>query len=127
MAAENKGMSQKISTISVTALLWLGSLALGVFIIFGSLPVLAEEFIGMLPVWGLIDSRVMLDGLYRGSRWVIFVGGSLALMAAFIMGEYHLKHAGKPKSRRLFKWTYGIEIALILFGLFFRLLMISIY
>ena len=68
MITENNDISKKILQTGATLLLWLGSCILGIYAIISLL-----EFFGalvlMLPVWGLTDSSVNMNGMLRVSKW----------------------------------------------------------
>ncbi|MGE5223375.1 MAG: hypothetical protein ACM3PY_13130 [Omnitrophica WOR_2 bacterium] len=45
---------------------------------------------------------------------LIFIFGFLYLLMIIFTGEYHVKYVGAKKSWRLFAWTYGIQVFIVL-------------
>ena len=56
------------------------------------------------------------DSYWTGAalgNWVVFLMAVLWIVVAVGFGEYHYRHAGQPRSWRLFSWTIGIELFIL--------------
>lgn len=95
--------------VAVAFVLWLLSLVLGLYAIYS----LQETVITLYAQSGGREQSIA--GLLR---WVALAVGSILWLGIMLAGgEYHLKHPGEPKSWKIFAWTFGIEIAIIVIGL----------
>lgn len=107
---------RKILTGSLTLLLWLATVALGVYEI-------ATVREALLTLYGWIVTMGDPGPTHlRGSYWsAVLFGQVITIVFAMLMvgvviggGEYHAKYAGESRSWRLFAWTLGVQL-LILF------------
>lgn len=115
----------RATQLTLTVLLWLGTIVLGAVSLISFMSSV-DQFILQWPAWGWTDSSVQVRGAIRLSHWIILAIGGIGWIAVTIGGgEYHLRKTKDPngwaKSWRLFKWTYGIEFALLLPALFWAI------
>jgi hypothetical protein len=101
--------SRRWITVAIVFLLWMLSLVLGLYAIYS----LQETVITLYAMSGGRDQSVA--GLLR---WVSVGFGAILWIGIMIAGgEYHMKNAGARKSWKIFAWTFGIEVIIILVGL----------
>ncbi|NLG96535.1 MAG: hypothetical protein GX491_04160 [Chloroflexi bacterium] len=110
MASEEAGKAVSVSTYVITTLLWLVSLGLSVaatYYIY-ALSILVYSILGGSQFFaGILVGQV--SALVSGMIWV-------ALM--IVTGEYYLKHIGEKKIWKIAATVIGIQLIIILVGLF---------
>ena len=101
----------KIGLPVLTGLLWLLTFVLGLQLITSIGYLLSLLFVmagGSIKVAAVIN-------------WPLTCVLAIGLLAFTIFtGEYHRKRVGKPESWRLFAWSIGIEVLILLLHYFFR-------
>ncbi len=103
-----------IQNVVITSVLYLTTIVLGV-LTFIALPDVSRLIVslaaGLDPEVGITQTR----GLVSTARNISALLGGIALLAIFFGGmEFHFRNKGTRKSYRVFAWTIGIEIAIIL-------------
>jgi len=101
--------ARRWTTVAIVFVLWMLSLVLGLYALY----LLQETVITLYALSGGREQGVA--GLLRWAA--LAVGGILWIGIMLAGGEFHMKNAGAPKSWKIFAWTFGIEIAIIVFGL----------
>ncbi len=88
---------------AVTLILWLASIAL-----------LIADIYFVRELFFAIYARFSTDAAVALLWGNIIVIVAAVLVVGFIIasGEYHRKHHGKPRSWRLFAWTFGVGLAI---------------
>ena len=118
MESSNDQISQAKKTVmwTLTAVLWLATVGLGV-LAFMALQQGLQVRTGLLLIQNSDMGLTARGGIWRVLRYVALVIGGMVWLAMVIGGmEYHFKHIGQRRSFRVFAWTIGIEIALIVVG-----------
>ena len=80
-------------------------------------------------LWEIVIVRGMLLRLYayfggeywpavNMGNWIVFILGATWLVLVVGGGEYHYRRVGQRGSWRLFGWTIGVEIAILVLALF---------
>ncbi len=92
----------------VTLLLWLASIAL-----------LIADIYFVRELFFVIYARLSTDAAVAllWGNIIVVVAAILAVGFIIASGEYHRKHHGKPRSWRLFAWTFGVGLAIPLLAL----------
>ena len=120
LASHQMPRHRKILRLGLTAILWIATVALGFLAIVALVRgidalVLVYIFQNMQnqemgPMTASFMSRLtnFLTMICAGVLWIGVV--------VFFGMSYHFKRAGQRNSYRVFAWTIGIEIALILIG-----------
>ncbi len=87
----------------VTLLLWLASIAL-----------LIADIYFVRELFFVIYARFSTDAAVAllWGNIIVVVAAILAVGFIIASGEYHRKHHGKPRSWRLFAWTFGVGLAI---------------
>ncbi|MBZ0298917.1 MAG: hypothetical protein K8J31_04205 [Anaerolineae bacterium] len=108
--------TKKLALGAVTLVLWLATVALGflAFVAFQDILTTGVAFlIARQPDIGVVAAR----GWITTARNVSTILGGLGWLAIMVGGmEYHFRHVGQRGSWRMFAWTLGIELALIVGG-----------
>lgn len=100
---------RQTTLVAIVFVLWILSLVLGLYAIYS----LQETVITLYAMSGGREQSIA--GLLR---WIALAVSAVLWIGIMLAGgEYHMKHAGAPKSWKIFAWTFGIEIAVILIGL----------
>lgn len=88
---------------AVTLILWLASIAL-----------LIADIYFVRELFFAIYARFSTDAAVALLWGNIIVIVAAVLVVGFIIasGEYHRKHHGRPRSWRLFAWTFGVGLAI---------------
>ena len=101
--------TRRWTTLVVVFVLWMLSLVLGLYAIYS----LQETVVTLYALSGGREQSIA--GLLR---WAALAVSALLWIGIMLAGgEFHMKHAGEPKSWKIFAWTFGVEIAVIVFGL----------
>lgn len=87
----------------VTLVLWLASIAL----LIADIYFLRELFFAIYARFSTDAAVALLWG-----NIIVMVAAVVAVGFIIASGEYHRKHHGKPRSWRLFAWTFGIGLAI---------------
>ncbi|HLV37037.1 MAG TPA: hypothetical protein VKY59_18070 [Spirillospora sp.] len=111
--------SKKIMLWVLTAGLWVATLVMG-FLAFVAIQDIATTGVGFLlsriEDMGLVERR----GWVTTTRNVSTILAGLAWLTVAVGGmEYHFRHMGQRRSYRLFAWTLGIEMALLIINVLF--------
>jgi hypothetical protein len=102
----------------LTALLWLATAGLGMLafvalqdlaILAGALVIAQSGDVGTVEARGWITTVRNVTVMLSGLIWLAVVVGGM---------EYHFRRIGQRRSYQIFAWTLGIELALILAGVF---------
>jgi hypothetical protein len=80
----------------------------------GEHPLLIADTYFLRELFFAIYARVANDAAVALFWGNIIVMAAAVVAVGFIIGsgEYHRKHHGKPRSWRLFAWTFGIGLAI---------------
>ncbi len=116
---EEISQSKKITYWLLTIVLWLATVALG-FLAFIAFQDIVTTSVGFLvarnPDIGIVETR----GWITTARNVSTIIGGLVWLAVMVGGmEYHFRHVGQRRSLRIFAWTLGIEVALVVISTLF--------
>ena len=95
---------RNISTGVLATLFWLVTFALGL-----------ESIYDLKQIYILISMSLggKFEDASSASLVLVYVLGLAYLIFIIISTEYHFKHAGQPKSWRLFGWTLAVEASVI--------------
>jgi hypothetical protein len=105
---------QKIGNWIITTVLFLVTIALGLAA-FIAMPDIARLVVAMTVAQAPDVNVVQARGMVSTARNVsTMMAGLLFLIVAVGGMEYHFRNRGSRKSYRIFAWTIGIEIAIIL-------------
>ena len=112
--ARARGGSRRILLWLLTLVLWLLSIGLGVLALMALLRIV--EFRGALLI---LESGLVAPRYARGTlttmRYVAAIAGGLLLLVVAILGmDFHFKHSGRLRSLRVFAWTLGVELLILL-------------
>jgi hypothetical protein len=104
---------KKIGIWLLTLVLWLVTMVLGVLAIM-ALSDIARLVISMVVSQNADVGATATRGWITSVRNIaIIVGGILWIGVAVGGMEYHFRHKGQRKSYKVFAWTIGIEIGLL--------------
>jgi len=95
----------------LTVILWLATIILGAL----GITAIRETVIALF-VQFVVGDRTAAYFWGAGVAWVNWVVFSLAIVLVvftIFSGEYHLKHYRTPQSKRLFKSTLAVELAIL--------------
>ncbi|MAS36511.1 MAG: hypothetical protein CL610_21080 [Anaerolineaceae bacterium] len=106
--------SRKIILWLLTAILWLATAGVG-FLAILSFQDIVTTLIALLLSTTIEVGIVETRGWITTARNISTIVGGLFWLGVVVGGmEYHFRHVGERRSWRIFAWTLGIEIALIL-------------
>lgn len=101
---------------SLAVVLWLVSIAIALYEI-----VLVRNALLLLFAWIATRGSAEPGQLGIGYESAVFVGQLITIILAIVVvgvvvgtGEYHAKHVGERRSWRLFAWTYGTQLLILL-------------
>jgi hypothetical protein len=104
---------KKLQDWAITTVLYLITIALGLVAFIG-IPDIARLLIALTAAQNADINTVQARGMVSTARNVSTMCAGLGLMVVSVGGmEYHFRNRGKRKSYRIFAWTIGIEIAII--------------
>lgn len=116
---EQTSQSRKIMLWLLTLLLYLATVGMG-FLAFIAFQDIFTTAVGFLmarnPDVGIVETR----GWITTARNVSTIIGGLVWLAVMVGGmEYHFRHVGQRRSYRVFTWTLGIEVVLVIVSALF--------
>jgi hypothetical protein len=101
--------TRKIGFSVLAVILWLASIGLGMQVIAS-----AQYLLTLLFVWAGGDYQFA-----QAIAWPLICLMAIGLIAfTLITGEYHRKRVGSVESWRLFAWSIGIELVILLIHYF---------
>jgi hypothetical protein len=119
MESSNSQISQLRKTLMsvLTAILWLATVGLGMLAFMVFQQGLQVRSGLLLLEYGEMGA-VARAGFWRIIRYTSLFLGGIGWLAMVVGGmEYHFRRIGQRQSFRIFAWTIGIEIALIVAGI----------
>jgi hypothetical protein len=110
MPGNESGQIKMWHTVALSGVLWLASAGLGLYAVYSiyKLAIMVYALFGKDYYSGVVIGQVAT--LAAGLVW---------LVAIVFSGETLFKHAGENKTFRLLGWMIGIELVLIVLGIFF--------
>jgi hypothetical protein len=116
MTVNESSASRKFLLTVAALLLWIVTVVLGAYSVMVTLDTVIFV-LQTMPLLGLMTGRVTLAGLMSSATWIVMALGGIIWLIITIGGlEYHFKRVGRPESWRLFAWTIGFELILIVLG-----------
>jgi hypothetical protein len=106
----------KVFSPVLAFILWLATAALGLWNI-----VVIQQMVYRISALfasadALVSSQEYGASVIAG-QWIVYIL-AIVYIAVFIGGaEYHYQHVGQPQSWRLFRWTLGLELFILLLAL----------
>ena len=105
---------KNIRNLVITTTLYIITIALGI-VAFLVLPDVSRLLVLPIVAQNPDASITQTRGMVSTARNVSTILGGIALLAIFFGGmEFHFRNKGTRRSYRIFAWTIGIEIAIIL-------------
>ena len=105
---------KKIQDWVVTTVLYLVTMVLGL-LAFVAMPDIARLLVALTAAQAPNVNSVQARGMVSTARNVSTMLAGLLFLAVAVGGmEFHFRHRGKRRSYRIFAWTIGIEIAIII-------------
>jgi hypothetical protein len=109
-------MNKKVAAVAAFVL-WLGTAALGMWQI-----VLVRDII--LSIYArLAGGEATTFGLeywraHTLSTWIVFILAFVWIALVIGGGEYHYRHVGRSRSWKLFGWTIGAQLGILVLAFF---------
>lgn len=97
----------------LTTVLWLGSVVLGIFEIIILRSWVQSLYAMLFAMPAQRYGQQYWDSVTLGNFTVLILG-ILAVVFFVGTGEYHARHLGSSGSRKLFAWTFGIQLLILL-------------
>ena len=112
MIVKNGDRSRRVISTVISVVLWAATVVLGAVCVWRGLNIVIALLL-LFPPLGA-NQLVALSGQLSAVRWVgMFIGGIIWLIITIGGAEYHFKRIGLPQSQRLYRWTIGVEAAII--------------
>jgi hypothetical protein len=117
MLKGNISHPHKTTTAVFVVLLWLVTAAVGLWEIFIIRDMVFRIYARFLPAGTSNLGPEYWSGVAMGG-WLLVILSILWIAIIIGGGEYHFKRIGQPRSWKVFGWTIGIELFILVLALF---------
>ena len=108
---------------AITMALWVLTVVLGFFCLVYGHGIFVDFITAILVRLNPEFYATQVTGVSQAVYYCTLVAAAMVWLVIVVGGgDYHSRHAGKPRSRRALAWTLGVELLILLPSLLIRIL-----